>query len=91
MRLRDMVDAGVRLAPEAVARINDRIEADWAGVRVYVTLDAARFEWRGRRSEPSGGVERLMRDVEATILSQGGSREDVGRVLTALAGGYVWV
>ena len=91
MRLRDLIEAGVHLAPEAVAQICDRVEADWAGVRVYVTLDIAQFKWRRRRSEPRGGVERLVRDVETTILSLGGSREDVDRVMTGIAGGYVWV
>lgn len=65
------------------------VRAKWSGARIYITLAAARLEWKRPSSGPSGAVEMFASDLARAIEASGGTASDATRVLLPLAGTHV--
>ena len=70
--------------PNRAADVEEAVAIRWGGARLYLSMGAARFRWRG--SYPSGAGETFADEMRAQILLHGGTREDARAVLLPLAG-----
>ena len=81
-------DESVRCVLPAAAA--DSVIADirrgWAGSRIYVTMRAARLDFK--ETGPDGAAETFAFDVCSAVIARGGSMADVRAILLPLAGGY---
>ena len=87
MLLRDVIlHVGVWEACPNLKRIVARLEENWGGARVYMTVNAGKRLWSQKGRQPYGAAERLAAEIESAIRADGGTDELVDAILLSLIG-----
>lgn len=91
MRLRSLIIAAgpwpIAVEPLDIAH---RIEATWRGARVFMTVAAARRQWK-TEGAPRNAAEQLAADIERAILDAGGTGDHVSRVLIGCMSSHLFI